>query len=278
MRRIISKKEPRDKTVLWAKPSNDGSYLIEQIFGPNGWELFGEGSGGGGGGTLTKESDPVAMAAIAALEDKIPSTATSTNPLIDNNSLNNKLSQYQIKLTPGPNVSIVNNVISATSDVTSVNGKSGAVTLNATDLGIADVMSIKGDDTSANIQAKTGSVGDIWFANDTNPMQMYVYTADDGWVNVGEPNVDLSNYYNKSEVDTKLSGFSTAVPDETFNYSNSNVFTLSKVPQIVSQVWIDSTDSLTLVRVANISVNGSDVTINNQTFQAGDIVRIHYFI
>lgn len=56
MRRIISIKEPQDKSVLWAKPSSDGSYLIEQIFGSNGWELFGEGSGSGSGGP---ETDPI---------------------------------------------------------------------------------------------------------------------------------------------------------------------------------------------------------------------------
>ncbi len=59
-------KEPRSKEVIWLKPSDDGSYYIEQVWGPNGWEFVG--GGGSGPGGITQEKDPVAMPEIALVK------------------------------------------------------------------------------------------------------------------------------------------------------------------------------------------------------------------
>lgn len=71
--------------------------------------------------------------------------------------------------------------------------------ISLSDLGV-DVLTLKGEDTEANIQAKTGANGDTWISSDTG--LMYIYT-DDGWISIGAPDIDLSTYATSTSVDSK---------------------------------------------------------------------------
>lgn len=73
--------------------------------------------------------------------------------------------------------------------------------------------------------------------------------------------------------------YSIVMPEEVFDYSGSNTFTLSQAPVVVSTVMIDHNDgSFTLVTTDNTTVSGKNVTINNETLVSGDRVRISYSI
>lgn len=424
MRKIISLKEPVSRSVLWAKPSPDGTYLIEQIWGPNGWEVFGEVSGGGSGGT---ETDPIWNAQKGNYYTKSDANLEKTardsqiNGIITNmNSINSNVNTIDSNVTTIGNIlQLTNGVVTQNSeDISELQNKLNNLSIpgsvkwrddnipTANDLPgnlttaeegylyqVQDTqkfylwtgtsyMSISGitdlseyynmtqvndllDDKlnknstnssvyitdssgqpnslqySANVEANAIPVrnvsGDIAVNNPVSGNYAISETQATGMVvdevmratqieNLLQQNKrDILNTSNNvyvtdavgsqsalpysvnvlvdsipvrtpsgniavnssvqgdnaigyNQVQDMISDIPIVVPDEIFDYSGSNTFTLSQAPKLVSQVWIDSTDSLTLVRVANVSVNGNDVTINNQTFQDGDSIRIHYFI
>lgn len=259
MRRVVSKKEPIDKNVLWAKPSSDGTYFIEQLWGPNGWELFGEGSDGS---APFVEKDPVAIARIQEIENKIPSSTSSLNQLVDENTLDTTLAGYQEKLTAGPNISIIGNVISSTSAVMSVNGKTGVVTITAADLGLTTALQLKGQkDTAATIQAMPDDLGAVYQAIDTG--HLWASTSN-GWIDLGATQVDLSNYYTKSEVDTK----DTAVTNSAV--SQSNTYTDTKTGLLQDQIDTLETNSASTTDLAN-KQNSTTVSMAGEVLLGGAV-------
>lgn len=79
---------------------------------------------------------------VHGVEAKIPQAATSSNQLVDKDSMDTALATKQNTLIAGANISIDGNVISATGGgggtggaVNSVNGKTGTVVLSASDVG-----------------------------------------------------------------------------------------------------------------------------------------------
>ncbi len=101
--------------------------------------------------------------------------------------------------------------------VSSVNGKTGAVVLTASDLGVPNIMSIKGEAASYDALPSTYEVGDVYQTQDTK--HLWVAT-DEGWIDLGQSIVDLSNYYSKTESDSLYL---------TKNEGTTNYYTKSQV-------------------------------------------------
>lgn len=344
MRRIISITEPSDITVLWAKPSVDGSYFIEQIFGPNGWELFGEGSGGGGTGGL--ETDPIwnaeksQYATDAELALQKTTRDTQINGIINNmNTIDSNVDAVSNNVTTiNSNLQSVSNVVNQNqTDIIDLQNQLNNLSIPGSLIWQSDTIATQTDLPSDLTSAEVGYIyqvqdtGALYLWNgstyikmngitdlsnyltstqvnsllankrDTLSASMNVYVTD-GTGNqsaipystaatantipvrstngsIGVPtNVQGNNAVGYLQVAGMIDNIPIAVPDEVFDYTGSNTFTLSQIPKFVSQVWIDGTNSLTLVRVSNVSISGGNVTINNQKFESGDLIRVHYFV
>lgn len=98
---------------------------------------------------------------------------------------------------------MVYDAISSSSPVVSVNGKTGAVVITSSDLGISEPLQLKGQvPDEATLQQITGmSTGDVYQTSDTGSLWAY---AGSEWVDLGPTEVDLSDYYKKTEANDLL--------------------------------------------------------------------------
>ncbi len=83
--------------------------------------------------------------------------------------------------------------------VSSVNGKTGAVVITSDDLGLPDVLTIKGQVADQASLPATAANGDVYQTQDTKNLWAY---ANGGWIDLGSSTVDLTNYYTKTEIDS----------------------------------------------------------------------------
>lgn len=89
--------------------------------------------------------------------------------------------------------------------VESVNGKTGAVVLVPSDLGIGTVFQLKGSKATVDDLPSSGNeIGDVWYV--VAESVGYIWLNDgteDRWEQLGLP-VDLSNYYTKTQTDAAI--------------------------------------------------------------------------
>lgn len=83
--------------------------------------------------------------------------------------------------------------------VSSVNGKTGVVVLTAPDLGVPNVMSLKGQVATETDLPATANVGDVYQTEDTKYLWAKTETE---WISLGASSIDLSEYYSKTESDS----------------------------------------------------------------------------
>lgn len=128
---------------------------------------------------------------------------------------------------------IIANVFGKKGGVSSVNGKTGEVTLAPSDLGIGAVFNLKGSTaTTTELPASGNEIGDVWYV--VAESVGYIWLNDglsDRWEQLGLP-IDLSSYAERTWVTSQI----TAQPSQqlVFTLEDNTTVTLDVVTKQVS--------------------------------------------
>lgn len=167
------------------------------------------------GDTLTIDANGV-LNALSSVS--IDDTTISTTKTWSSDKINTELSSKQDTLTAGQNIVITNNTISTVIDA-------------GFNVEVVQTLPESGEANTIYFVPKEGGANP-----DVYDEYMYINSA---WEKIGSTEVDLSNYYNKTEVDGLLSG---------------------------------KQDKLTAGN--NITINGSTISANDTTYSAGANIDI----
>lgn len=117
--------------------------------------------------------------------------------------------------------------------------------------GLGTVIRVKGKKATVSELPTTGNqVGDVWFVGTTgesaNTFEEFVWTADEEWESIGKPEIDMSVYYTKTEVNTllddkvdKVSGKGLSSNDFTASYK-AMLDTVDSTPTSASTNFVTS--------------------------------------
>lgn len=102
------------------------------------------------------------------------------------------------------------------------------------------------------------------------------YTDDEISKAIIQP-VDLTNYYNKQEVDALIASIPTVQTPFRQDYSGSNTFILPKTPnQIINVYVLNSTDSMSMLRDEDYTLNGNMLMVFSPVMDWGMRIKIEY--